>query len=261
MRGAVVTGAARRLGRAMAQALAADGWHVALHYSSSERDAEETADEIRRANGVAVTVQADLTDPAAAHGLIGRAATALDCGILCLINSASLFEFDTAANFTLESWDRHHAVNARAPALLAREFAAALPPLDRTNPEPGVIINLLDQKLTNLNPDFFSYTVSKIGLQGLTTMLAMAFAPRVRVCGIAPGLTLPPAGMDRQRFAAAHRQAPLGRGSTVEDIVRTMRFILATPAITGETIIVDGGQHLQPRARDVMFDQTDGDTS
>ena len=261
MRGAVVTGAGRRLGRAMAEALAADGWHVAIHYDTSRRAAEKAAEQIRRANGVAVSVRADLADPAATQGLIGNAAAALGSGIRCLINSASLFKFDTAADFTLADWDRHHAVNQRAPALLAREFASALPPLDNTNPEPGVIINLLDQKLSNPNPDFFSYTISKIGLQGLTTVLAMAYAPRVRVCGIAPGLTLPPPGMNRRRFAAAHRKAPLGRGSTVDDIVRAMRFILATPAITGETIIVDGGQHLQPRARDIMFDTPDEGTS
>ncbi len=249
MRGAVVTGAGRRLGRALATALAADGWHVALHYNTSKRDAEDAVAEIAHAKGSAVAIQADLADPAAVQRVIADARAALGGDVHCLVNSASVFEPDTAGTFTVDSWDRHQRVNLRAPALLARDFAAALP-----SAETGVIVNLLDQKLFNLNPDFFSYTMSKIGLQGLTTMLATAYAPRVRVCGIAPGLTLPPPGKTAAQFEAAHRKAPLGQGSTVDDIVRTLRFILASPAITGETILVDGGQHLQPRAHDVMFD-------
>ncbi len=264
MRGALVTGAGQRLGRAMVKALAADGWHVAIHYNHSRQEAEETADAIARNKGHAAAVQADLTDPGATQRLIGDARAAIGGDLHCLINNASLFEFDTAAGFTVEKWDRHHAINQRAPALLARDFAAALPPpplhetrsktKDEMSGEPGVIINLLDQKLANLNPDFFSYTAAKIGLQGLTVMQAMAYAPRIRVCGIAPGLTLPPPGMDNERFQAAHHKTPLGRGSAVGDIVEAMRFIITSPAITGEIITVDGGQHLQPRPHDVMFD-------
>ena len=236
----------------MAQALAADGWAVAIHFNTSGVEASETVKQIRDAGGKAVALQANLADPIVTQQLIASANKALSGSVRCLVNSASLFEYDTAESFTVESWDRHHAINQRAPALLARELASTIP-----DAETGVIVNLLDQKLTNLNADFFSYTVSKLGLQGLTTMLAMAFAPRLRVCGIAPGLTLPPPGMDDARFAKAHLNTPLGRGSRVEDIVAALRFILATPAITGETIIVDGGQHLQPRAHDVMFDPED----
>ena len=254
MRGALVTGAGRRLGRAMAEALAADGWDVAIHYNNSRRKAEETAAAIARNKGRAATIQADLADPAAVQRLIADARAALGGDLHCLINNASLFEFDSAADFTIESWDRHHAINQRAPALLARDFAAALPAPSGIEAGKPVIINLLDQKLANLNPDFFSYTAAKIGLQGLTAMQAIAYAPRIRVCGIAPGLTLPPPGMDRKRFDAAHRRTPLGHGSTVGDIVGAMRFILAASAVTGEVITVDGGQHLQHRSRDIMFD-------
>ncbi len=249
-RGALVTGAGKRIGRALAMALASDGWFVFVHYNASADEARQTVADIRVAGGQARAIRADLASAKAAASLLDRCA---DTGVsvTCLVNSASLFALDRIETATAATFDRHAAINLRAPMLLAQALVRRLP-----GDERGVIVNLLDQKLWNLNPDFLTYTLSKVGLQGLTTMLAQALAPTVRVCGIAPGLTLRSGSQTDERFAAVHAANPLGVGVGTDDLVRALRFILATPSYTGDTIIVDGGEHLTGRPRDVAFDKS-----
>jgi NAD(P)-dependent dehydrogenase (short-subunit alcohol dehydrogenase family) len=245
---ALVTGGGRRIGAAIARALAADGWDVVVHYNRSGGDAAALAAEIRAAGGVCGLLQADLSQRADVEGLMARCFA--EYGPLdCLINNASTFANDTIATVTWDSFQQHLAPNLGAPLLLSRDFAASF-----AGREGGCIINLLDQKLANLNPDFLSYTLSKVALGGLTEILAMALSPRIRVCGVAPGLTMISGRQTEASFARAWRDTPLGRSSTPEEIAACVKFILATPSITGQTIILDGGESLRGRARDISFD-------
>ena len=244
---ALVTGGARRLGRAIALALAADGWDVAIHYGRSGAEADATVSEIRALGRRAVALQCDLDDATATAALVGRAMTALG-PIGCLVNNASLFEFDDAASFGAASFERHMRANLAAPILLAQALHAATP-----DGSQAAVVNLLDQKLFNLNPDFLSYTLSKAGLQAATTMLAQALAPRVRVVGVAPGITLVSGDQSADGFEKAHVQTPLGRSSTPDDIAAAVCYVARARAVTGTTLLVDGGQHLQASPRDVMF--------
>ena len=240
-RTAIVTGGARRIGAELARALAADGWHVLIHCNRSVIEAEALAAEL----GDAAVVRAELADPGAAETVMA----ALD-GLppaRLLVNNASRFVYDSAAGFTVDGWDAHMDVNLRAPALLSRAFAA------RVGEGPGLIVNLLDAKLVAPNPDFFSYTVSRFGLAGLTELTARAFAPAVRVCGIAPSVTLVSGPQSRDNFEAVHRLNALRRGVDVTEIVGALRFIVATPTLTGQTIILDGGQRFLALPRDVQF--------
>ena len=248
MKGALVTGAGVRIGRALARALAADGYFVFVHHHRAVEGARETVAAIVRSGGKAKAVRADLASARQAEALVGRC-RAPGVQLVCLVNNASLFQLDRALTADAARFDRHMAINLRAPMLLSQALARQLP-----EDETGVIVNLLDQKLFNLNPDFLTYTLSKIGLQGLTTLLAQAFAPRLRVAGIAPGLTLRSGSQTDARFAEQHAANPLGVGVTTDDIVRALRFILATPTFTGDTIIVDSGEHLTGRPRDIAFD-------
>jgi NAD(P)-dependent dehydrogenase (short-subunit alcohol dehydrogenase family) len=250
-----VTGAAQRIGRAIALGLAEDGWHVIVHYHRSADAAAQTVAAIEAQGGTATAIAADLSDPAAAAGLLEAAAQAAG-GLTCLVNNASLFAADDIATVDAAGFDAMMAVNLRAPVLLSRAFAENLPA-----EAEGVIINLLDQKLVNPNPDFLSYTLSKYGLSGLTTTLAMALGPRIRVCGVAPGLTLPSGDQPPEQFAAVHGRTPLGRGATAADIAGAVRYLVSAKAVTGEVVLVDGGQHLVASARDVMFIETPDDQS
>lgn len=238
-RTAIVTGGARRIGAALCRALAEDGWHLLIHCRRSTEEAGALAREL----GGASVVAADLGSPDAAT----RVMAALD-GLppaRLLVNNASLFDFDSADEFTVESWDAHLAVNLRAPALLSQAFAARVE-------GGGLIVNLLDSKLASPNPDFFSYTVSKFGLAGLTELCARAWADRgVRVCAIAPSVTLVSGA--QKNFDSVHGLNPLGRGVRVEEIVAALRFIIATPTFTGQTLTLDGGQRFLALARDVQF--------
>jgi NAD(P)-dependent dehydrogenase (short-subunit alcohol dehydrogenase family) len=243
---ALITGGAKRIGRAIVEALAADGYGVAIHYHHSRAEAGALADSVVRGGGRACAIGFDL-GRADVASLVAQAEAALGT-LTVLVNNASLFARDEAASFTAASWDTHLAVNARAPALLAQEFARRAPP-DRD----CCVINLLDQKLWNLNADFFSYTISKMALHGVTALQARALAP-VRICGIAPGLTLPSAKMSDDNFRRAHVQTPLNRGSTTQDIVGAVRYIIGACNYTGDVIVIDGGQHLVGRNRDVMFE-------
>ena len=238
MESAIVTGGARRIGAAICRALAADGWHVLIHYNRSKDEAEALAAEIGGA-----TVQADLAE-AAAPDAIFAALDGLPPPAL-LVNNASLFAHDDVRDFTPESWAAHLDVNLRAPALLSRAFAARA--------GQGLIVNLLDAKLAAPNPDFFSYTISKIGLAGLTELCARAFAPAIRVNGIAPSVTMVSGPQSRENFDRVHALNPLGRGVDVSEIVAALRFIVATPSLTGHVVQLDGGQRFLSLPRDVQF--------
>ncbi|HEX4301382.1 MAG TPA: SDR family oxidoreductase [Rhizomicrobium sp.] len=244
---ALVTGGGARLGAAMVRRLAADGWAVAIHYHHSAKDADALAQEIKAGGGRAVTLGCDLAEPEDFADLFGRANAGWGfCSLL--VNSASAFEYDDISNITRANLERLFAVNLHAPVLLARDFAAQLREGAR-----GLIVNVLDQKVFNLNPDFLSYTMTKSALEAATRLLAQAMAPRIRVCGLAPGLTLRSGEQSEEGFAAAHAKTPLGFGSKPEDIAEALSFLVKVPSITGTTVIVDGGQHLQPRTHDVMF--------
>ena len=248
MKGALVTGAGMRVGRALAMALAADGFFTFVHYNRSAGPARETVAEIAAAGGQAKAIRADLSSARQAEALVGKC-RAQGVHLTCLVNSASVFKLDRAPTAKAADFDLHMAVNLRAPLLLSQALARQLPAS-----ETGVIVNMLDQKLFNLNPDFLTYTLSKIGLQGLTTLLAQSFAPRLRVAGIAPGLTLRSGSQTDARFAQQHTENPLCVGVTTADLVRALRFIVATPTYTGDVLIVDSGEHLSGRPRDIAFD-------
>ncbi len=218
-----------------------------MHYHRSEAEAGELVRELVGAGVRAAAVGADLSRADLVDGLIARCAEVLAPPV-CLVNNASVFAYDMPSDFTAEGWNAHLDVNLRAPMQLARDFARQLP-----EKASGCIVNLLDQKIANLNPDFFSYTVSKIALEGATRLLAMALAPRVRVCAIAPGLTLQSGEQTADNFAAARRVAPLGQTGSLEDIVATLLYCLNTPSLTGQTIYIDGGQRFIALDRDVMF--------
>jgi NAD(P)-dependent dehydrogenase (short-subunit alcohol dehydrogenase family) len=240
-RTAIVTGGARRIGAELVRALAADGWHVLVHCDRSVDQARALAEEV----GSASVVAAELSDPAAT----ARIMAALD-GLppaRLLVNNASRFVHDAAADFTVDGWNAHLDVNLRAPALLSQAFAA------RAGEGGGLIVNLLDAKIAAPNPDFFTYTVSKLGLAGLTELCARAFAPAVRVCGIAPSVTLVSGPQSRANFDAVHGLNALRRGVEVAEIVGALRFIIATPTLTGQTILLDGGQRFLSLPRDVQF--------
>ncbi|MBV8191549.1 MAG: SDR family oxidoreductase [Alphaproteobacteria bacterium] len=249
MKGALVTGAAKRIGRALAMALAADSYFVFVHHNESDADARQTVADIAAAGGKAEAVRADLADAAQAAALVDQC-RAPGVQLVCLVNSASLFKLDRAPTATAADFDRHMAINLRAPMLLSQALARQLP-----EGQTGLIVNMLDQKLYNLNPDFLTYTLSKVGLQGLTMLLAQAFSPRLRVAGIAPGLTLRSGSQTDRRFAEQHSENPLGVGVTPDDLVRALRFIVATPSFTGDIIVVDSGEHLTGRPRDIAFDK------
>lgn len=249
---AIVTGGAKRIGAALVRALAADGWHVVIHCHTSTADADALAAELAATGQAASVVAADLADPGAARIIVGAAKAAGTPGLL--VNSASRFDLDSFADFTAEQWDRHMAVNLRAPALLIQAFAAAVgADLSQNGGDSAVVVNLLDAKLASLNPDFLSYTVSKIGLAGLTELAARAYAPHLRVAAIAPSVTLVSGPQSRDNFAAVHAMNPLHRGVEVGEIVAALRFILATPTFNAQTLVLDGGQRLLGLPRDVQF--------
>ena len=241
----LVTGAARRLGREIALALAANGWQVAVHYRCSEQDAIKTVADCVRIAGAAAAFGCDLSDETAVRGLLPRVVTHFG-RIDAVVNSASSFEQDDATSFSFSALEKHLRSNTGAPILLAQALHEHLARRDGT----GAVINLLDQKLWNQNPDFMSYTLSKAALEAANTMLAMALAPRVRVVGVAPGLTLTSHLLNQAQFEALHKLSPLGRSSTPEDVASTVRFALETQSITGTTLLVDGGQHLMKFDRD-----------
>ncbi len=245
----LVTGAARRVGRVIALDLAAHGFDIALHYRSSQSEAEATAADLRELGARAQGFAADLSDEASCRALVPAVAKSMG-RIDAVVNNASHFEYDNAETFSYAAMDAHWRANTAPAVLLAQALASHL----KGCSELGCVVNLLDQKLWNPNPDYFSYTLSKAALEAATTLLAQALAPQVRVVGVAPGVTLVSgAAMDDAGFEQAHRMTPLGRSSTPDDIARTVRFAIESRAITGTTILVDGGQHLLAQPRDVAF--------
>jgi len=239
----LVTGGAQRIGREIVLTLAGHGWHVAVHHRHSPEAAADTAAAAQAAGVRALAFVADLGDEAQVNALVPAVVQAFG-RIDAVVNNASLFEYDDVAGFGMAAMAAHWRVNTAAPILLARALHEA---------GGGCVVNLLDQKLWNPNPDYLSYTLSKAGLQSATTLLAQALAPRTRVCAVAPGITTISNVMSAAEFDAAHRMTPLGRGSTPQDLARAVHFLLSSPAITGTTLLVDGGQHLQPQSRDVVF--------
>jgi len=243
----LVTGAGRRLGREIALALAAAGWQVGVHYRGSADEARQTvADCAARAPGLRFeALQADLADEAATRALVPQA-VAVFGSLDAVVNNASLFEHDTAQTAGHASLQAHLLPNTAAPVLLAQALHAHL----AARGAEGAVVNLLDQKLWNPNPDFFSYTLSKAALEAATTLLAQALAPQLRVVGVAPGLTLTSHLLSQDRFEQLHKLSPLGRSSTPEDVAAAVRFALENRTITGTTMLVDGGQHLMKFDRD-----------
>ena len=244
----LVTGAARRLGREIALALAAAGWQVAVHYRGSAEDAMETAAECRRLSGASATFDADLQSEDAVRALLPRVVAHFG-QVDAVVNNASLFEHDNAESFGFKALEQHLRTNTGAPILLAQALHTHL----TARGGQGSVVNLLDQKLWNQNPDFLSYmsyTLSKAALEAANTVLALALAPAVRVVGVAPGLTLTSHMLDEAQFAALHRLSPLGRSSTPQDVASAVRFALENQSLTGTTLLVDGGQHLMRFERD-----------
>ena len=251
VRTVLVTGAARRLGREIALALAAGGWQVAVHYRASEEDAIETVAACARLSGVSGHFDADCDAEIAVRGLLARVVKHFG-RVDAVVNSASLFEHDDAASFGYAALERHLRSNTAAPIVLAQALHAHLQGRAAAGEAgvQGAVVNLLDQKLWNQNPDFVSYTLSKAALEAAGTMLALALAPRVRVVGVAPGLTLTSHLLSDDKFAQLHRLSPLGRSSTAADVASAVRFALENQSITGTTLLVDGGQHLMKFERD-----------
>lgn len=245
MKTVLVTGAAKRLGRAIALDLARDGWDVAIHYNGSEAEALSAVDEARKLGRRATSVKADLSREEEVANLIAHASSQIG-PLTALVNSASLFENDDWQSATRETWDAHMNVNLRAPFVLSQSFARQLPA-----DTDGAIVNLLDQRLFKPTPEFLSYATSREGLHWLTTTLAQALAPRIRVNAVAPGPTLKAAHQSPAAFVQERQSTILGRGSDPQDISDAVRYLLGARAVTGQTIAADGGQHLnwQPQDR------------
>jgi NAD(P)-dependent dehydrogenase (short-subunit alcohol dehydrogenase family) len=235
---ALVTGGAKRIGRALALALAEDGFAVAVHYHRSNEAAEAVVDTVRRGGGDAVALGADLADEDMVRGLVPQAERALG-PIGVLVNNAGVFGDDTVETATRQGWDLHLAVNLRAPFVLMQDFASRLPA-----DKGGAIVNMLDERVWSLTPFFVSYTVTKAALWTLTQTMALALAPRIRVNGIGPGPTLPSPRQSPEQFARQYATMPLQRGTSPQEVAAALRFILSAPAMTGQMIALDGGQHL-----------------
>jgi NAD(P)-dependent dehydrogenase (short-subunit alcohol dehydrogenase family) len=241
--GALVTGAARRIGRTLALRAASCGYAVAIHHRGSEAEAYAVKAEIEAAGGQAVVVAADFADAGVAAPLIDEACAALG-PLTLLVNNASLFEDDSIETLTAATWDAHMAANLRAPVLLAQAFA-------RQAPDGALIVNLLDQRVWRPTPQFFSYSVSKAALWQATRMLAQALAPGIRVNAIGPGPTLPSIHQSEAAFAAEADHVPLKRRATPQEIADALVFLIDAPSVTGQMIAVDAGQHLAWRTPDV----------
>lgn len=257
-RAVLITGAARRIGRALAQDFAAQGWHVAAHYNNSGEDAQTLVAEIEAKGGPATAIQANLASEAEVQDLIPRAIA--EIGPLgCLVNNASTFDLDSIETATRTSWDQHIEPNLRAPLVLAQAFAKQLQTAQPQGQPPleGTVINLIDQRVWNPTPHYLSYALSKAGLWAMTKQLALELAPKIRVNGIGPGPALPNSRQSAADFQAQCDALPLGIGTSPEEICAAARFLLAARSMTGQMIVLDGGEHLgwaQPSKDHRFFD-------
>ena len=242
----LVTGAAKRLGRAIALDLASDGWNVAIHYNGSEEDADSAAQAVRAFGAEAATLRCDLSKEGETATLVDRAVHGLG-PLTALINSASLFENDDWQSATRRTWDEHIEINLRAPLLLSQLFAKQLP-----KSEQGNIINIIDQRVLKPTPQFLSYSLSKAGLYWLTVTLAQGMAPHIRVNAVGPGPTLRNPRQSEEDFSRQRDATILKRGADPADICAAVRYLLAAPAVTGQMLAVDGGQHLIWQTPDVQ---------
>lgn len=253
---ALVTGAGKRLGRAMALELARQGHDVAVHYATSRDAAEAVVDEIRAMGRNAVTLEADLLDEAQVTPLVDRAAEALGGPLTTLINNASIFDYDNIQTATRRSWDRHMESNLRAPFVLTQQMAGQVPaPKMDEQGEPvaqGLVINMIDQRVHKLTPEFMTYTIAKMGLWALTRTAAQALAPRVRVNAIGPGPTLQGHRQSGSHFQNQRQATILHRGANPQDITAALVYFLHAPGVTGQLLCVDGGQHLGWQTPDVL---------
>jgi NAD(P)-dependent dehydrogenase (short-subunit alcohol dehydrogenase family) len=245
---ALVTGAGQRLGRAVALELAQHGWSVVVHYRHSVAEAETAAAAARATGAKAATVAADLADGAARGTLISKAIEAAGEPLAALVNCAAIFEHDTIDTLSEDALQKHMAINALTPSLLARQFAEALPEGAR-----GAVVNFLDFKLANPYPDHFSYTLSKYALAGATELLARALAPHVRVNAVAPGYVLPAPGQAQEDWRRLHADTPLALGPTPEHVAHAVRFLIENDVITGQTIYIDAGRRFRSYERDMGF--------
>lgn len=244
---AIITGAAKRIGARIAKALGNEGWFVYLHYNSSSREAKKVLHEIKSNGGNGQLIKMDLSHPDCGEQIINQ----IDCTgppVELLINNAARFEYDDISNINSVSMDQHFFANVRGPMLLSKAFFELI-----TKGQQGCVINILDNKIFALNPDYLSYTISKAALQCATETLAMAMAPHVRVNGIAPGITLESGGQGDISFQKGQKMSPIGKVSSVEDIIKAVFFIVNTTSINGHIITIDGGQKLQKLDRDVAF--------
>ncbi|MEM1398628.1 MAG: SDR family oxidoreductase [Pseudomonadota bacterium] len=239
---ALVTGAGKRIGKAIALDLADNGWNVAVHYNSSAGEAEEVANLVREKGVSSMTVGADLSDEANVLPVIPEVTASLG-PLTLLVNSASLFEHDSIETSTRQGWDAHMETNLRAPIALSKAFAAQAPD-KATNGAASCVINLLDQRVWNLTPFFMSYTISKYALWGATQTLALSLAPNIRVNGIGPGPTIKSSRQTDEHFRSQYESIPLERSTDPSEICTAVRFILDSPSMTGQMVAMDGGEHL-----------------
>lgn len=252
---ALVTGAARRIGREIALYLGARGYDVAIHYATSQADADQTAADIAALGVKSCALQADLLDESALETLVGRAATALGGPLTLLVNNASIFEYDNIATATRKSWDRAIGSNLRAPFVLTQTFAAQAPRAQIIDGEPraqALILNMIDQRVLKPTPEFMTYSLAKAGLYALTRTSAQGLAPHIRVNGIGPGPTVQGVRQSDSHFARQRAATVLQRGAGPKDICTAVGFFIDSPSVTGQMIAVDGGQHLAWATPDVL---------
>ncbi len=253
---ALITGAGKRLGRAMALYLADRGYDIAVHYATSADEAEEVAELIRAKGRQACTVQADLLNEDETQALTDAAIKGIGGPLTVLVNNASIFEYDNIKSANRESWDRHLESNLRAPFVLTQRFAAQLPEPERDGRDEliasGLVVNMLDQRMRKLTPEFMTYTIAKMGLWAFTQTAAQALAPTCRVNAIGPGPTLRGGRQSEAHFAKQRASTILERGSNTSDITAALGYFLDAPAVTGQLLCVDGGQHLGWRTPDVI---------